>query len=116
MQVTNWKSIGDAPLPPDNSVREASRDAAHKILTDLITDERMQSAAWVSDAQGDFSDAEYSAITEAIVAGDAMQVGTLTMAAVRASIRRGAVIEADIRLDALELEDAADYYMNEVAS
>lgn len=109
MQVTNWQHIGDAPLPPDNSVREASRDEAHAILVEIITDERMVSAAWVSDAQGDFSDAEYRAIDSAIVSGDAMQVGTLTMAAVRASIRRGAVIEADLRLDALECEDASDY-------
>lgn len=109
MQITNHHNIGDAPLPPDNSVREAARDKAHAILTELITDERMASAAWVSDAQGDFSQAEYDAITDAVVAGNAMQVGFLTMAAVRASIRSGAVIEANHRLNALEREDASDY-------
>lgn len=109
MQVTNWKNIGDAPLPPDNSAMEAARDAAHEALVEIITDERMQSAAWVSDAQGDFSQVEYDAITAAIIAGDPMQVGALTIAAVRASIKRGAKEEADRRLDALEREDERDF-------
>lgn len=110
MKITNWQHVGDAPLPPDNSDMDAARDAAHEALVEIITDERMQSAAWVSDAQGDFSQAEYDAVTAAIVAGDAMQVGALTLAAVRDSIRRGAKEEADRRLDALEREDEADYY------
>lgn len=109
MRVTNWKQVPDAPMPPDDSVREAARDEAHKILTDLITDERMASAAWVSDSQCDFSDAEHNAITAAIVAGDAMQVGLLTIAAVRDSIRTGSGIEANYRLDALEREDDRDF-------
>lgn len=115
MQVTNWKNVPDAPLPPDNSAMDAVRDAAHEALVEIITDERMQSAAWVSDAQCDFSDTEYSAITTAVVAGDVMHIGMLTIAAVRDSIKRGAKEEADRRLDALEREDDADYYASEVA-
>lgn len=115
MLVTNWKNMPDAPLPPDNSDMDAARDAAHEALVEIITDERMQSAAWVSDAQGDFSQAEYDAVTAAIVAGDAMQVGMLTIGACRRVVAVQAESEAERRVELMEREDEADYYSAAVA-
>lgn len=121
MQITNHNHVkgpGDQ-LPPDDSVREAAIEAmrgeALVVITESVFEERMASASWVSDAQGDFSQVEYNEITVALVGGDAMKVGLLTLEATRRSIRRGAEKEASYRLDKIEHEDEADYYSAAVA-
>ena len=111
------KGPGDCMGPKDNSVREAARDEARPeavaVIADFIFDERMALLAWISDAQGDFSQAEYDAITQAILDGDAMEVGRITIEATRRSIRRGAQQEAEILFDRMEREDEAGHLIEQ---
>jgi len=88
MSILDWRKVGDAPLPPDRSVEEAAQEAAAEQEIEREIELRMHSPAWVSDAQGDFSQLMYDMITEAIMVGDALRVGELTIAATRASIER----------------------------
>lgn len=134
MQIDNWKNMpgpGDQS-PPDDSIREAAREAlrpqATRVIADSIYAERIKSAAWVSDAQGDFSQDEYDAITAQLCAGLTsmdlgiatalieMRIGALVLGATHAALRRGAMKEAAARMERLEREDEADYYRAEVAS
>lgn len=109
MKTQNHHHI-EAPLEaPDTSVRHASYEHVVACLTEVVTDERMVSPAWVSDAQGDFAQPEYDAITAAIIAGDAMKVGMLTIAATRGSLRDLAEKEAESRVKALGREDLRDW-------
>lgn len=147
MLHTNWHHIpgpGDQspPEPIDTAAREAARPEALKVIADFVFAERMTSLAWISDAQGDFTQAEYdaqvAAISEAAIKATAIReaeargvfdcwepreldmllrkIGSLFLAATEASIRRGAEKEAAIRLDRLEREDEADYYAERVTS
>lgn len=106
--AATWGPI-TSPRDPRWTGDDAAEEEALAVIVEHVFEERMQSAAWVSDAQGDFTNAEYDAITAALVAGDAMEVGRLTLEATRASIRRGAEKEAPHRLAKLVREDERDY-------
>ena len=93
----------------DNSVHEAARDKAIDIMTKEITDELMQSRVRVAEARGFFNTREDDAIEAAIMAGDAMAVGMLTIAACRRVIAIEAEAQAERRADAMDREDEADY-------
>lgn len=100
----------------DDEATAAARHEAMTVIADHHFERRMASPAWISDAQGDFENVEYDAITAAIIAGDPMKVGQLTIEATRRAIRRGAMKEAAIDLNKLEREDEADYYAERVTS
>lgn len=123
-------------MPPDMSRDEARREArpeAVKVIADFIFAERMTSLAWISDAQGDFLQAEYNAMdaTIAEIAAKAatiraneqtgsyqpglllQKLGGLLFSATEASIRRGAEKEAEIRLYRMEREDEAGYLVEQ---
>ena len=128
MQITNWKTCpgpGDM-LPLDTSVRDealaAIRNEAESFLAESIANERMASIAWVSDAQCDFSTAEYDEITAAIINADLAdkagsdaalpalaRIGRLMLEATRRSIKRDADKAAQECADRMEKEDEADY-------
>ncbi|WP_407280574.1 hypothetical protein U5817_09840 [Aromatoleum evansii] len=141
MLIQNHRHVpgpGDR-MPPDMHREEARREArpeAVKVISDFIFAERMASLAWISDAQGDFLQAEYNAMdatiaeiaakTAAILENGqtgSSQLGLLLQklggqlfAATEASIRRGADKEAEIRLDRMEREDEAGYLVEQEAS
>lgn len=146
MLITNPRDLpgpGDF-MPPDMSREQSRREArpeALKVIADFVFAERMASLAWISDAQGDFSQAEYDAMTSAIHEAGAKQaairenkergivnlweydelamllqkIGGLLLAATEASIRRGADKEAAIRFDRMEREDEAGYLVEQEA-
>ena len=96
-------------LQPDNSVREMARDRIIEILTRVITDELMQNRVRIAEARGFFTTREHDAIEAAIMAGDAMAVGMLTIAACRRVIAIEAEAQAERRADAMDREDESDY-------
>lgn len=111
MLIENYHHIlgpGDQ-MPPDNSVREAARERAVEILTDVVLDGFMQDMLRIGEARGCFTRDEDDAIDAAIRSGNAMKVGLLTMQAVRRVIRIEAEKEADRRVDRMERDDEADY-------
>lgn len=115
MLHTNYHHITapiEAPEPPDT----AAREQAVELLTPVVTDEYMQDIVRVDEARGFFLRSEDAAICAAIMAGDAMRVGQMTIAACRRVVEIAAEAEAERRVDAMEREDEADCYAARVAS
>jgi hypothetical protein len=102
----------EAPEPRD----EAARERAVELLTEIVTDEFMQDLVRVDEARGFFLRSEDAAICAAIIAGDAMRVGQITIEACRRVVEIAAEAEAERRVDAMEREDEANYYAARVAS
>jgi hypothetical protein len=93
------------PRQPADDIDEDTLEGAIEGLFQT----RMASPAWVSDAQGDFTQEEYDAITAMVIGRDALALGEKLIESVQRVIRAGCERDSDELLEKMrrEAEDEA---------